>query len=65
MEERKSLVSSNFFQFECVFRNRDYNKAAHALAASGYECVEGVEIFSTSVPCDVHVIVAADSLAAE
>jgi hypothetical protein len=65
VKELKYLVSLNFIEFQFVFRNSDCNKAAHALAALGYECVEGVEIFSTLVPCDVHVIVAADSLAAE
>jgi hypothetical protein len=35
------------------------------MAALGYECVEGDKIISTSVSCDVHVVVVADSLAAE
>lgn len=53
VEELKSLVSLNFLNFECVFKSRDCNKAAHALAALGSECVEGDEFISTSIPSDI------------
>ena len=34
--EIKSLVSSCFISFECFFKSRDCNKAAHELAVLGH-----------------------------
>jgi hypothetical protein len=34
----KFLVSSSFIHFECVFKGRDCNGAAHAMAELGYDC---------------------------
>jgi len=50
----------NFSEFKCNFLSRVGNRAAHALAALGSECVEGEELITSSVPRDVHVIVADD-----
>ena len=40
--------------------NRVGNRAAHALATLGSECVEGEALITSYVPRDVHVIVADD-----
>jgi len=56
----RSLVRSNFIHFECIFKSRVCNAAAHALANLGYECVEGEEIISNSVPSNFNVIVVDD-----
>ena len=61
-DDLKALVHSNFLQFECVFKNRDCNRAAHAL---GYECVEGDELITSPTPSNVLVIVTANIAAAE
>lgn len=63
--ELKSLVHSIFLQFECIFKSRDCNCVAHALAELGYECVGGEEIISNSIPCNIPALVAADVLADE
>jgi hypothetical protein len=65
VEELKSLVSFNFLQFECVFKGREANRAAHALADLGYECIEGDEHITSSIPSHVLVIVSADLAATE
>ena len=58
LEELKVRVI--FSQFKCNFLSRVGNRAAHALAALGSECVEGEELITSFVPRDVHVIVADD-----
>jgi len=63
--EIKSLVSSSFISFECSFKSRDCNKAAHELAVLGYLCNPGEEQVMSSIPESVHVIVANDLLAIE
>jgi len=60
LEELKFLVRVNFSEFKCNFLSRVGNRAAHALAALGSECVEGEALITSSVPRDVHVIVADD-----
>ena len=57
LEELKFLVRVNFFEFKCNFLSRVGNRAAHALAALGSECVEGEELITNSVPSDIHVMV--------
>jgi hypothetical protein len=46
VEELKFLVESKFLNFQCVFRPRSCNKAAHELAVMGLSCVEGKEHIS-------------------
>jgi hypothetical protein len=41
VNELKASVDSNFSSFVCLFKRRECNRAAHALAELGYECVEG------------------------
>jgi ribonuclease HI len=65
MNEMKSLVASNFTAFECVFKRRECNRPAHVLAELGFECVEGHELITSSIPNIVNVLVAADRLADE
>jgi len=60
VNELKFLVSTSFIHFECVFRGRDCNRVAHELASLGYDCVEGNELISSSIPEHIAVIVAAD-----
>jgi Zn finger protein HypA/HybF involved in hydrogenase expression len=60
LEELKFLVRVNFLEFECSFLSRVGNRAAHALAALRYVCVEGEELITRSIPKDVHVIVSDD-----
>ena len=60
VNELKFLVSTNFIHFECVFQGRDCNRVAHELASLGYDCVEGNELISSSIPEHIAVIVAAD-----
>ena len=38
----------------------DCNRVAHELASLGYDCVEGNELISSSIPEHIAVIVAAD-----
>jgi hypothetical protein len=63
VDELRSLDRSNFIHFECIFKSRVCNAAAHALANMRYECVEGEEIIGNYVPLNVNVIVVADSSA--
>lgn len=63
VNELQFLVSTNFIQFECVSYGRDCNRVAHELASSGYNCVEGQELLSNSIPDHIAVIVAADLVA--
>jgi hypothetical protein len=60
VNELKFLVSTNFIQFEYVFQGRECNTVAHELANLGYNCVEGNEIISNSIPDHIVVMVAAD-----
>jgi hypothetical protein len=60
VNELKFLVSTNFIHFECVFQGRDSNRVAHELASLGYDCVEGNELISSSIPEHIAVIVGAD-----
>jgi hypothetical protein len=57
--EIKTLASSCFISFECLFKGRDCNQAAHELA------VEKEEKFTSSIPESVCVTVAYDLLAVE
>ena len=43
VEEVKSLVDLNFISFECVFKGRESNQAAHELAVLECLCAEGEE----------------------
>ena len=43
-----------------MFQGRDCNRVAHELASLGYDCVEGNELISSSIPDHIVVIVAAD-----
>lgn len=63
--EIKLMIDLNFNSFECNFIGRACNRAAHELAALGYQCSEGEEVISFDVPYDVSVIVAKDFLAVE
>jgi hypothetical protein len=63
--EMKSLVSSAFISFECSFKNRDCNRAAHELAVLGHLGNQGEEQIDSSIPECVHVIIANDLLAIE
>ena len=63
--EIKSLVSSSFISFECSFKSRDCNKAAHELAVLGYLCNPGEEQVTSSILDSVHVIVTNDLLAVQ
>ena len=47
--EIKSLASSNFISFKCVFRVRECNRAANELAKLGYDCVQGEEQITSSI----------------
>jgi hypothetical protein len=60
VDELRSLIRSNFVHFECSFKSRVCNEAAHALADLAYACIEGEEIVSNSIPSTVNVIVNAD-----
>ena len=60
-DEVKSLLSSNFLCFECVFVGRDCNRTAIELGALGHSCTEGEELVTKSVS----IIVANDLLANE
>jgi hypothetical protein len=60
VEELKFLARVNFIDFECNFLSRVGNRAAHAMAALGYGCIEGEELLTSSVPEDVLVIVSDD-----
>ena len=61
--EFKLLVLVNFSRFRCVSVSRECNRVAHAIAASGYECVEGFGQILSSLPDQINVIVA-DELSA-
>ena len=50
----------NFSKFKCNFLSRVGNRAAHALAALGSECVELEELIASAIPRDVLVIIADD-----
>lgn len=50
LEELKFLVRENILEFECNFLSRVGNRAAHALPTLGYDCVEGEELITSSVP---------------
>ena len=63
--EIKSLASSNFISFKCVFRVRECNRAANELAKLGYDCVQGEEQITTSIPGSVLVMITNDLLAVE
>ena len=52
--EIKSLMSSCFISFECSFKSRDCNKAAHELAVLGHLCNPR----ESSIPESVRIIVA-------
>lgn len=65
VQELKSLNSTNFSFFVCLFKRRECNRVAHALAELGYACSEGEELISSSIPDIVNVFVAADLLADE
>ena len=65
MNELRALVDSIFSPFVCLFKRRECNRAAHALADLGYECVEGEELITSSIPNVVNVIVTVDRLALE
>ena len=54
---------SNFVHFECSYKSRVCNAAAHALADLEYACSEGGEIVTISIPSAVNAIVIADSSA--
>jgi len=56
--ELKFLVLVNFSRFCCVSVSRECNRVAHAIAASGYECVEGFGQILSSLPDHINVIVA-------
>jgi ribonuclease HI len=57
--EIKNLVSC-FLSFECVFKCRECNQAAHELAMLGLLCNQGEEQIMSSVPDSVQVLVAND-----
>ena len=65
VSEIKNLVSSCFLSFQCVFRSRECNQAAHELAKLGLLCNQGEEQIMSSIPEGVHVCVANDMLASE
>ena len=65
VDELRSLVVDNFISFQCVFKVRECNRAAHQLAELGSLCAEGDELFSSLIPECVAVIVANDLLAPE
>ena len=65
MNELRALVDSIFSSFVCLFKRRECNRAAHVLADLGYECVEGEELITSSIPNVVNVIVTADRLVVE
>lgn len=48
--EIKTLVSSCFISFECLFKGRECNRATHELVVLGHMCIHGEEqiISSTS-----------------
>lgn len=47
------LLGLNFLSFECVFRERNCNKAAHDLAVLGLLCTEGEEQITSFAPDSV------------
>jgi len=63
VEELKFLARVNFIDSEFNFLSRVGNRAAHAVAALGYGCIEGEELITSSVPKDVLVVVSDDSSA--
>jgi len=63
--ELKFLVHVNFNCFQCLCVPRECNRVAHEIAASGYECDEGVEQILSSLPERINVIVADDLSAHE
>jgi hypothetical protein len=65
VEEIKFLVSFSFLSFECHFKSRVCNQAAHELAVLGQLCTEGEERIISSIPKGIRVIVANDLLASE
>jgi hypothetical protein len=60
IQELKYLCSLNFIELSCNFLGRAGNRAVHALAGLGYECVEGEALITSSIPNDVLVIVSDD-----
>jgi hypothetical protein len=56
--EIKNLVSFCFLSFECVFKCREYNQAAHELAVLSLLCNQGEEQIMSSYPGSVQVLVA-------
>ena len=60
IEGVKSLASSSFISFECVFKIRECNDAVNELARLGSECTQGEEQITSSIPESVHVLVAND-----
>lgn len=60
VEELKFVARVNFIDFDCNFLSRVGNRAAHAMAALGYECVEGEKLIASSAPKNVLVIVSDD-----
>ena len=63
VDELRFLVVANFIIFQCVFKVRECNRAAHRLAMLASFCAEGDEQFSSLVLECFDVIVANDSLA--
>jgi hypothetical protein len=61
----KSLLGSNFLNYECVFVSRECNQAAHRLAVLGFLCTEGEDLVTSSLSESVAIIVANDLLANE
>ena len=65
MNELKSLVASIFSALVCLFKRRECNRPVHVLAEQGFECVEGQELITSSIPNNANVLVATDSFVDE
>jgi len=61
--EIKALAADCFINFECVFKVRECNRAAHEVAKLGHLYIQGEEQVTSSIPKVIHVIVANDLLA--
>ncbi|XP_066364948.1 uncharacterized protein [Miscanthus floridulus] len=64
VEELRFLARVNFIDFVCNFQSRVGNRAAHALAALGYECIEGEELITSFVP-EIILVIVSDDLSVE
>jgi len=64
VEELKFLARVKFIDFVCNFQSRVGNRAAHALAALGYECIEGEELITSFVP-EIILVIVSDDLSVE